>query len=344
MALRSLARRIAWVLLLAGILLVLPCSRSSATPPDAQKNQVVKGPKLEVTVSASSLAFRGLPFLVEMKFRNLSGPIDAELIAKIESTEERERAMKQYLIQQGLPQSEFFSAYPAVGVRIRTIEGNELKQPEPPGRSAYWEMDPAIAPGPSRPSVGAPKNAWRGLVIDLGPWTSELAPGKYHVSLLAHPWHGKDAWESKPVQVEVKDLSAEAQRKVRGKRIPFKLEDRKYSSHAWLDAHLDVAVLKETLPPEAFAATGLHRFVGSVVRAQDPARGDIAILDDVPPPLRSTAAWLKYEVAKAKGDGAAAKAIRESVAKEHPEVLWRLDNADGGYGLLPRIARGGLPQ
>lgn len=120
--------------------------------------------------------------------------------------------------------------------------------------------------------------------------------------------------------------------------MPFPSNEDKYSGWEWCYRKLDVSALKQALPREAFQAAALHVFISQVYQTSEPAKADGALLDDAPGHLRATVAWLKYELAKAKGDAALMKEARERVAKDHEEVLWRLDEADKGRGLLTRLS------
>jgi len=328
-------------LMLALITCMMPsatgCHAAPSAPAPAQEDSAVPGPKLEVAISVESVAYRGLPFLVQVNVKNLSQPVDTETIAKLKSKEERELATRQRYLQAGLPRFEFYDSMDPLGVRVRTGSGRLLEESKQPDRRPHWTRDPQVFDLPRRTRVGAPTNEWRGFVVDLGQWISALDPGRYQISIAVYPFGPSTYnWESKPSPIRVVDVSAAVRQKLVAAKAPIPRPERNPVSAEWMGKEVDFAAVKEALPPEAYAATVFHRFVSGVWRASDIRKADVSLLDNVPTHVRPTAEWLRYEVAKGKKDEVAAKAIRARVEKNHPEVLWRLADADEGDGLLSR--------
>jgi hypothetical protein len=149
------------------------------------KGADVTGPKLDVQGLPPSVAFRGLPCLIEVRLRNVSPRIELGEVEKLPATERREMAVQQYFHESRMLQFAFPRGPAPVGIRIRRKGGGTIKESEHPGSHAYWIIDPKEAQGLGVPVPAAhlPRNVWRGFVLDLAPWTSELKPGEYEMSI-----------------------------------------------------------------------------------------------------------------------------------------------------------------
>jgi len=334
----------ALVMVAGTTMMVGGCAKGATADYDSRK--VGPGPQLEVVASPARTAWRGFPCVVELNLRNDSQPISEVEFKSIPAGAKQTLAGKQLILQSCLPKFDFVRGqFIPVNVTIHGPGEKAIRQPKRADPMGYWELHHPREAEPARPMPRAalPRGEWRGFVFDLGPWIWELEPGRYRMSARVYPWEdADDCWESKSFEIEVKELPHSIQIELKQKGILTDVPGDGYPGKRWIGKEANYADLKRMLPSEAAQELALHRFLATVRQARDLTKADLSILDDAPKRLDATAAWLKYEVAHARGDAKRMNEIRTRITNEHKEVLWRLDDADSGQGMLARFLQTGF--
>jgi hypothetical protein len=88
-----------------------------------------------------------------------------------------------------------------------------------------------------------------------------------------------------------------------------------------------------------FAATAIYAFLSDTLTRGNSGEGSLELLDNVPRYLRPTVDALRYEALVAAGRNDSARSLREDLLRTHPEMGWRIEEADRGNGFIKTALR-----
>lgn len=207
------------------------------------------------------------------------------------------------------------------------------------------------------------------LIVDLQPWMQTLRSGEYKLTLTIYPGGilaagrgGTLNWKSEPVKFKIKRLEGSTSRAIR-RAFPAVTADRPDESdlyksfepwvqqYAWMGGYAeprrfgwlkpagDLQELREQLPDEVWANLAVYNFLGASIKMEPDAELPIELLDLLPEQASGIGTVLRYELLLEKGDEAAALALRNKILKENPGLLWQLDSAKKGEGIIQQVKK-----
>jgi hypothetical protein len=105
---------------------------------------------------------------------------------------------------------------------------------------------------------------------------------------------------------------------------------------AWKAGLVDSSMLERSLPREIMAQVSLYCFLNDAKKQGKVANAPVSLLDRAPPYLRPMSDVMRYEVLKARGSQEAGE-LRKTLAKTHPEVMWKIERVDTGKGVIAEL-------
>lgn len=310
----------------------------------AQRDQLVAA-AIRVTMDMSERTFEDLPCMVRVTATCVAQPPvhpkvkTSDDLEKLPQDERDEFYFRNNLVNKQFPQFDPFTTHSLpISIRIADAQGEEVIGHTPVDVLAFdtrhfGQVDPRSVK--QRPRVRVRPDEPKTWILDLMPWIGELKPGKYTVSMRLHAFPQK-WWESEPKEFEILELQPDvrnliwaAMPQLAGKSKPPKQVD-------WLDRNADIAFLSKALPADAWSQLAFYVLLAHAADISQTGTLSPQILEAVPSSHKALADVMQYELMIQIHDERGASDIRERLSRERPDLVWHLDQADKGEGLVQR--------
>jgi hypothetical protein len=171
---------------------------------------------------------------------------------------------------------------------------------------------------------------------DLSPWTDHMEPGSYSFVVrmfMYHPFASNQfwSWDSTAMTIEVSSLDKD-DRRILSEVIP--LWKAGISAKLWIGQAINWELLYPVLPKDVWSRIAFHVLVGHAASAATTRDITPALVEALPDHIRPVADILRYELILETGDDNAAKELYDRFTESNPELIWMMDRAADGDGLI----------
>jgi hypothetical protein len=326
-------------------LLLLACAWNQASTAGLVDERAVTSdksgePSVLATVTLPRLAYAEFPCAAVVRLT-----ISQEEVKKreqqLKNCDERTRILTRLIhdIESRLPVFDLGSTWPPVGVEIRDAASGRLEvQGRVPDARAYSVLDPKLVAHPvGRDAVSFADRGTCSFLLDIGNSIRHLAPGMYSVMCRVYPGDESRVWEAAPVRLVIGE-------RPKGKLLELAKGFQELATEkdpigpltAWKSGGLDTAMLARSMPKEIMEQVSLYCFLNGAKKQGKVARAPLSLLDRVLLYLKPMADVMRYEVLKARGAQEAAE-LRKTLAKDHPELMWKIERVDAGKGVIAEL-------
>jgi len=329
----------------------------AGAPPS--NDEVKSNVNVQVKASVSPTVVEGMPCIMKILVTNHTPKIQyppKDTWFKL-TKEERGRilgqnAMARLQIPAYLP---FNNQPPPFSIEITDEKGVTKVEPIKPGLNAFytadWEhihvrlpdggMASAHPNRFKRPTTMVKTDESAAFFIDLSPWLADLKPGTYSLTVRLYVDHRSElSWASPAEEFEVKSLD-EKVRKFIQHTVPAEsdkqdVQDRELD---WLSPKIHAQALHNVLPPEVWMNVAFHVLLAEATAANTADDLTPELIESLPPRVRPIADVVRYELLLDVSDEAGAEQLRTRFADQHPELVWMMDRAAEGDGLIAHVRK-----
>lgn len=296
------------------------------------------GVPFDLKIRSQKLVFKHAPFLVSFELQNSQPELPSLEEIGVEhdasgrrflSDEHREIVSKYSSYRAAFYKDDLFTPQPALSIRFVSKEdGAVFEVPiENRSRTKYFEYNASLPDWAieNRPKEDLMPGERHQGFFDLSTLLpDDMTVGEYEFTLGVMTTQ-VDGWKSEPISVSFEPLPDGAS------RINYE------SAAALILQDIDYDMLLADLPIDAAKAFSVYAFLGEYARGNP--SGALLHLDRLPAHLEPLALAFRYEMAIGSGAFQEAGRLRHEIESEYPELVWRLEDADKGVGILAQAVR-----